>query len=100
MAAAAAAAAAPAAAAAAGPGISAGAAAAQSPRAWFCLDSTCVHCGGDDFTGDYGPRHFILCSCCSAAGTHVDCYEASSGKRLTQEFIASGSSWFCCKVRC
>ncbi|KAF8068248.1 yippee-like protein [Scenedesmus sp. PABB004] len=72
-----------------------GAGAGGQDAPWYSLDTVCVHCGKDDFAPEYGPRNLILCSCCAAKGTHVDCFEASTGRVLTEEFINSGSSWFC-----
>lgn len=64
---------------------------------WYELGSSCIHCNKDDYSCSYGPRSLLLCSCCPK-GTHVECYEKAKGLVLTEEFIDSGSSWFCCKV--
>eukprot|EP00879_Flechtneria_rotunda_P025562 GHRR01027169.1.p2 GENE.GHRR01027169.1~~GHRR01027169.1.p2 ORF type:complete len:102 (+),score=19.89 GHRR01027169.1:275-580(+) len=70
-------------------------------KSWCCLESSCGYCGGEDYSsGAYGPRNLILCSCCNHKGTHVACYEKKTGNVLTEEFINSGSSWFCSTVRC
>jgi hypothetical protein len=70
---------------------------ADDSQPWYELDSHCIFCRKDDYTCGYGPRSMILCSCCPK-GTHVQCYEKAKGIVLTQDFIDSGSSWFCSKV--
>ena len=74
------------------------AAAEEGTPAWSELDSRCIYCHKDDYSCDYGPRSLLLCSCCPK-GTHVECYERAKGIVLTEDFIDSGSSWFCSKVR-
>lgn len=66
--------------------------------AWFELSGCCIHCNKDDYSCEYGPRSLLLCSCCGSKGTHVECYEQAKGVTLTQEFIESGSNWFCSQV--
>ena len=71
---------------------------AVAGQPWYELDSTCIFCQKDDYACEYGPRSLLLCSCCPK-GTHVECYEKAKGIKLTKDFIDSGSSWFCGKVR-
>lgn len=85
------------------PGVAATATAADPAKAkgsqpWYELESTCIFCQKDDYACEYGPRSLLLCSCCPK-GTHVECYEKAKGIELTEDFIDSGSSWFCSKVR-
>jgi hypothetical protein len=85
------------------PGVAATATAADPAKAkgsqpWYELESTCIFCQKDDYACEYGPRSLLLCSCCPK-GTHVECYEKAQGIELTKDFIDSGSSWFCSKVR-
>lgn len=68
-------------------------------RPWYALDIHCIFCRKDDYACSYGPRSLLLCSCCPK-GTHVECYEKAKGILLCQDFIDSGSSWFCSKVNC
>jgi hypothetical protein len=72
-------------------------AAAAAP--WYRLCNNCIFCDTEDYSCEYGPRSLLLCSCCPR-GTHVECYEKAKGILLTEDFINSGSSWFCSKVRC
>lgn len=64
---------------------------------WYQLDNNCIYCHGEDYTCEYGPRKLLLCSCCPK-GTHVECIQQAKGVNLTEEFINSGSDWFCCEV--
>jgi hypothetical protein len=65
---------------------------------WYQLGNECIYCQQDDYSCEYGGRSLLLCSCCPK-GTHVECYEAAKGIVLTEDFINSGSSWFCSQVR-
>ncbi len=57
-----------------------------------------MHCGSGDFSQEYGDSMFVVCSSCACTGTHIGCHVDKTGVQLQQEFIESGSDWYCSKV--
>ncbi|WIA11050.1 hypothetical protein OEZ85_011202 [Tetradesmus obliquus] len=70
----------------------------QSNNDWYKLESKCIYCKKNDFCSGYGPRTLVICSCCNNLGTHVECLQKHTGNTLTQEFLDSGTDWFCSTV--
>jgi hypothetical protein len=69
-----------------------------SPCCRYKLEGKCIYCNKDDFCCGYGPRTLVICSCCNNLATHVECLQRHTGNTLSEEFLDSGSDWFCSTV--
>jgi hypothetical protein len=68
------------------------------PCCRYKLENKCIYCNKDDFCCGYGPRMLVICSCCNNLATHVECLQQHTGNTLSEEFLDSGSDWFCSTV--
>ena len=81
----------------------AGPVAKQAPNddEWWKLPvgEPCIHCNLTDWQQEgFGPRTLMVCSCCHLYSTHMDCYEAATGSKMSKEEVESDHDWFCSKV--
>ena len=59
----------------------------------------CKHCKLSDFQEGYGPRTLLICDGCESVGSHVECEERDTAKKISEEMLAAGHNWYCSKVQ-
>lgn len=66
----------------------------------WCSDASeiCKHCKKSDFQEGYGPRTLLLCDGCETTGSHVECEEHLTGRKIGEDVLTAGHNWYCSKV--
>ncbi|KAK9908360.1 hypothetical protein WJX75_006723 [Coccomyxa subellipsoidea] len=65
----------------------------------WCSDASeiCKHCKKPDFQEGYGPRTLLLCDGCETTGSHVECEEHLTGRKIGEDVLTAGHNWYCSK---
>lgn len=58
----------------------------------------CKHCKLSDFQEGYGPRTLLICDGCETIGSHIECEERVTCKKISVAALTGGHSWYCSEV--